>query len=270
MSARRLRIEHASLAIVGSFLAAFLALPLLALVLATPPMELVRGLSHPLVWPALRLSLFTTCLSAILIVLLGTPLAWTFAQAQSRLARACETAVQLPIVIPPAVAGVGMLLAFGRRGILAGWLYPEGWSVTFTTSAVVLAQVFVGAPLYVQAATSAFRRVDPKLILVARSFGASPVRVFSRVALPLAAPGLFAGGAMAWARALGEFGATLMFAGNLQGETQTLPLAIYAALESDMRAAQALSVVLMGVAFGLLISVRAILRRSGRREELVP
>jgi molybdate transport system permease protein len=134
----------------------------------------------------------------------------------------------------------------------------------------MMAQVFVGAPFFVQSATSAFRRVDKKLILVARSFGASPTRVLLRIALPLAAPGLFAGLAMAWARALGEFGATLMFAGNLQGETQTLPLAIYSALESDMRAAQALSVLLMAVAFVLLISVRAALRRSGEREELVP
>jgi molybdate transport system permease protein len=270
VSAARLYVEHAALALVGGMLAVFLALPLLGLVLSTSPLELWHGLEHPLVWPALRLSLFTTCVSGAVVVLLGTPLAWTFAQAQTRFVRACEALVQLPIVIPPAVAGVGMLLAFGRRGILAGLLYPEGSSVTFTTWAVMMAQVFVGAPFFVQSATSAFRRVDKKLILVARSFGASPVRVLLRIALPLAAPGLFAGLAMAWARALGEFGATLMFAGNLQGETQTLPLAIYAALESDMRAAQALSVLLMMVAFVLLISVRAALRRSGEREELVP
>ena len=165
---------------------------------------------------------------------------------------------------------VAMLLAFGRRGLLTGWLYPEGWSVTFTTTAVVIAEVFVSAPFFVQAATSAFRRIDTKLIVVARTFGASPLRVFFRVALPLAAPGLVAGGAMSWARSLGEFGATLMFAGNLEGETQTLPLAIYTALESDTRAAQALSVVLVVVAFALLLFVRAVLRRSTEQGEPSP
>jgi molybdate transport system permease protein len=203
-------------------------------------------------------------------VLLGTPLAWTLARARGRLARAVEASVQLPIVIPPAVAGIAMLLAFGRRGLFSGWLYPDGWSVTFTTTAVVMAEVFVSAPFFVQAATSAFRRVDANLVIVARSFGASPLRVFFRVALPLAAPGIVAGAAMSWARALGEFGATLMFAGNLQGETQTLPLAIYTALESDLRAAQALSIVLVVVAFALLLFVRAVLRRSTERQEPLP
>jgi molybdate transport system permease protein len=249
------------LVIIGASLVAFLVVPLLAL-FVTGASDFDVGLRHPLVWPALRLSLITTLLSLVAVVVLGTPLAWSLARAEHRLARAVETAVELPIVIPPAVAGVAMLLAFGRRGLLAGWLYPEGWSVTFTTTAVVLAQVFVSAPFFVQAATSAFRRVDPRLVVVARSFGASPLRIFRRVAVPLAAPGLVAGAAMSWARALGEFGATLMFAGNLQGETQTLPLAIYTALESDMRAAQALSMILVIVAFALLLFVRAALRRS--------
>src|SRR5262249_18504498 len=150
-------------------------------------------------------------------------------------ARAIETVLQLPIVIPPAVAGIALLLAFGRRSLLAA-LYPGGWSLTFTTTAVVLAQIFVSAPFFVQAALSAFRRIDPNLVLVARSFGAQPLRVFARVWLPLAAPGLLAGAILSWARALGEFGATLMFAGNLEGRTQTLPLAIYTAMEADLRA----------------------------------
>jgi molybdate transport system permease protein len=244
--------------------------PLVAMVLATPPGSAMQGLTNPMVWPALRLSLVTTCVSTAAFVLLGTPLAWTLAQANGRASRWLETITQLPIVIPPAVAGVGMLLAFGRRGVLSGWLYPEGWSFAFTTAAVVMAQVFVGAPFFVQAATSAFRRVDPKLIVVARSFGASPVRILFRIALPLAGPGLAAGAALGWARALGEFGATLMFAGNLQGTTQTLPLAIYAALESDMRAAQAISVLQMLVALLLLIAARAMLRRASATQEVGP
>lgn len=266
MSAR-LRAERGVLAAVGAVLVAFLAVPVLALFVMATAADVEQGLRHPLVWPALRLSLVTTSVSLVLVVILGTPLAWTLSRARGRLARAAETAVQLPIVIPPAVAGVAMLLAFGRRGLLAGWLYPEGWSVTFTTAAVVMAEVFVSAPFFVQAATSAFRRVDARLVVVAQTFGASPLRVFFRVALPLSAPGLFAGAAMSWARSLGEFGATLMFAGNLQGQTQTLPLAIYTALESDLRAAQALSMVLVVVAFTLLLFVRAVARRSaGPRE----
>jgi molybdate transport system permease protein len=197
-------------------------------------------------------------------VSLGTPLAWSLAQGRSRAIRAIETVVELPIVVPPAVAGVALLLAFGRRGLLAGWLYPRGFSFAFSTAAVVLAEIFVSAPFFIQATTSAFRRVDPRLLVVARTFGASPLRVFSRIAVPMALPGLVAGAAMSWARSLGEFGATLMFAGNLQGRTQTLPLAIYTALESDLRAAQALSIVLVFAAFALLLVVRATLRSAQR------
>ncbi|MBE2253004.1 MAG: molybdate ABC transporter permease subunit [Myxococcus sp.] len=259
---RRVGAERAALVGAGALLVVFLAAPLVALLVATSGAELRAGLSHPLVWPALRLSLVTTSVSLVFVVGLGTPLAFGLARAQGRLARAVETLVQLPIVVPPAVAGVAMLAAFGRRGLFTGLLYPSGWAVTGTTAAVVMAEVFVSAPFFVQAATSAFRRVDPRLLLVARTFGASPLRVFFRVALPLSAPGLVAGAAMSWARALGEFGATLMFAGNLEGQTQTLPLAIYAALEADVRVARALSVVLVVVAFALLLAVRALLRRS--------
>jgi molybdate transport system permease protein len=243
--------------VLGGVLACFLALPLLALITRTSWSEFRAGLAHPLVWPALRLSLLTTTSSLFVVIALGTPLAWILARSRNRFARAVETLTQLPVVIPPAVAGVAMLLAFGRRGLLAGILYPAGTSLAFTTAAVIVAEVFVSAPFYVQAATSAFRRIDPSLIVVARSFGARPLRVLLRVALPLAAPGLIAGAAMSWARSLGEFGATLMFAGNLSGRTQTLPLAIYSALESDLRVAQALSLVLVVVAFGLLLVVRA-------------
>lgn len=249
-------------------LVVFLAAPLFALIATATYAGLRAGLQQALVWPALRLSLFTTVTSLVLVVLFGTPLAWTLSRSAHRFARAIETAVQLPIVVPPAVAGVAMLLAFGRRGLFAGWLYPHGFALPFTTAAVVVAEVFVSAPFFVQAATSAFRRIDPNLILVARTFGATPLRVFTRIGLPLAAPGLVAGAALSWARSLGEFGATLMFAGNLEGRTQTLPLAIYTALEVDLRAAQALSVVLVVVAFGLLLFVRGVMRRWTDRSEL--
>lgn len=262
MSAARLDAERRLLAVAGGVLAVFLGLPLFALVATTSGAALVEGLGDAIVGPALRLSLLTTGASVLVVAGFGTPLAWTLARARGRIARVVETVVQLPIVVPPAVAGVALLLAFGRRGLLAGWLYPRGTSVAFTTVAVVMAEVFVSAPFFVQAATSAFRRVDARLLVVARTLGASPLRVFFRVALPLAAPGLVAGAAMAWARALGEFGATLMFAGNLPGVTQTMPLAIYTALESDLRVAQALSIVLVAVAFALFLVVRAAASRG--------
>jgi molybdate transport system permease protein len=253
------------LVVLGAMLVLFLALPFLGLLATTSWPSFLAGLEHPLVWPALRLSLMTTTASLLFVLIFGTPLAWVLSRARGRLARSVETGMQLPVVIPPAVAGVALLLAFGRRGLLSGWLYPEGFSVAFTTAAVIMAEVFVSAPFFVQAATSAFRRIDPNLLVVARSFGASPLRLFARIGLPLAAPGLIAGAAMSWARALGEFGATLMFAGNLTGETQTLPLAIYTALESDLRAAQALSLVLVAVAFSLLLGVRASLATATAR-----
>jgi molybdate transport system permease protein len=266
--ARRNRIERLLLSGTGGLLALFLVTPLVGLVAMTSWDDLVAGLRHPLVWPALRLSLFTTSISLAIVVALGTPLAWTLARSHGRLARAVETAVQLPIVIPPAVAGVAMLLAFGRRSLIASILYPDGWAPSFTSMAVVMAEIFVAAPFFVGAATSAFRRVDANLVIVARTFGASPLRVFVRIGVPLAMPGLLAGAVMSWARSLGEFGATLMFAGNLQGRTQTLPLAIYTALESDLRAAQALSIVLVAVAFALLLTVRALLRSTAARAEV--
>lgn len=256
---RRNRWQHGVLFVAGGLLVAFLLAPLLGLIFSIGGEDLLAGLAHPLVWPALRLSALSTAASLLCVVGLGTPLAWLLARTRSRAARLIEAVVQLPVVIPPAVAGVALLLAFGRRGLLSA-LYPPGFGITFTTAAVVLAQVFVSAPFYVQAALSAFRRVDSGLLLVARSFGAGPLRVFARVALPLAAPGLIAGALLSWARALGEFGATLMFAGNLEGRTQTLPLAIYTALEADLRVAQALSIVLVVVALVLLLGMRALLR----------
>jgi molybdate transport system permease protein len=262
---RRLGAERLGIVLVGSALAVFLAVPLVALVLTTSGAQFLAGLAHPLVWPALELSLFTTLLSLVTVLLFGTPLGYALAGARGRAARAVEALVQLPIVIPPAVAGVALLLAFGRRGLL-GSFYPRGWSLSFTTAAVVMAEVFVSAPFYVQAALSAFRRVDPRLVVVAQTLGAGPLRVFFRIALPLAAPALAAGAAMSWARALGEFGATLMFAGNLEGRTQTLPLAIYTALEADLRVAQSLSIVLVVVALVLLGGVRAAARHSEARE----
>ncbi len=253
-------MEAWGLGALGWTLGALLILPTVALVLTTTPAAFAAGLAHPLVWPALALSLGTTTVSLALVLGLGTPLAWWLAgRPQTRAGRLLESVLQLPMVIPPAVAGVALLLAFGRRGLLGA----TGGSVAFTTAAVVLAQVFVAAPLYLQSATAAFRRLDPTLLVMARSLGATPLRVLWQVAIPLAAPGLAAGAALCWARALGEFGATLMFAGNLEGVTQTLPLAIYTVLASDLAAAQALSLVLVGVALAVLLAARTFGHTSG-------
>jgi molybdate transport system permease protein len=244
-------------------LVAFLTLPVATLVFGSLS-ELGPGLVHPLVLPALELTLLTTSISLLVILALGTPLAWLLARRVGRWVRVVETLVELPVVIPPAVAGLALLLTFGRHGVLAGWLYPDGASLAFSTSSVILAEVFVAAPFYVQAAVSSFRALDPELLVVARTLGAEPWRVFFRIALPLAAPGLVAGAALSWARALGEFGATLMFAGNLPGRTTTLPLAIYTALESDLAAARALAVILVIFSFSLLIVMRASLSQRSR------
>jgi molybdate transport system permease protein len=250
--------------VASASLGLFLLLPVVALFLTLGWDDFLEGLRNPLLIPALRLSLLTTSSSLALVVGLGSLFAWRVARNPGRLSRWLEGVAQLPAVIPPAVAGVGLLLAFGRRGLLGAFFDRHGIALAFTTPAVVLAETFVSAPFFVQAAIAAFRRVDENLLVVARTLGASPFRIFVQVGLPLAAPGLVAGAAMSWARAVGEFGATLLFAGNLTGRTQTMPLAVYTAMESDLRAAQALSIILVTVAFGLLF----VLRRMARGAQL--
>ncbi len=258
----RERRERVLLIALGALLAAYLVMPVAVLIVSSTR-TFTEGIGHPLVWPALRLSLLTTTLSLVVIVGLGTPLSWLIARSTARWARMLETVLQLPVVVPPAVAGVALLLTFGRRGLLGALMGPDGWAPTFTTAAVVMAEIFVAAPFFLQAAVSAFRQLDDGVLLVAQTLGASPVRVLLRVAVPMAGPGLVSGAAMSWARGLGEFGATLMFAGNLEGRTQTLPLAIYTALETDLRVAQSLSVVLIVFALVLLVVVRALMKSLG-------
>lgn len=242
----------------GRLLLLFLLVPLGGLLVRAAITHPGAGLASPAVWPALRLSLFTTTCSTVCVAVLGTALAWRIARGQGAWARWAETASQLPVVIPPAVAGVAMLLVFGRRGVFGPLLDRAGIALPFTTAAVVMAEIFVSAPFFLQAATAAFRRIDEPMLIVARTLGASPPRVFFRIALPLALPGLWGGVAMSWARALGEFGATLMFAGNMPGRTQTLPLAIYSALESDLDAAQAIAALMVVIAFLVLLVLRAL------------
>ena len=249
-------------AALGGLLLALLLLPIATLVLTSSPAAIARGLAHPLAGQALWLSARTTLLSLLIVIALGTPLALWLARARGRTSALLQAAVELPIVLPPAVLGLALLLAFGRRGPFGPALESIGIALPFSTAAVVLAQTIVCAPFYVQAARVGLQAIDPDLVLVARTLGASRRGAFLRVTLPLAMPALLTGAALAWARALGEFGATLLFAGSLPGRTQTLPLAIYGALESDVDAARAIALVLCGVAFILLTLLRALAARK--------
>ncbi len=243
---------------------AFLVLPVIAIFARVPPGELVSALGTEAATDALVVTAQTNAISMLLIVLFGTPAAYWIATRESRLRDAVVTLVELPLVLPPAVAGIGLLAAFGRFGLLGGTFDALGVDIAFTQVSVVLAVTFVASPFYVRTAVAAFESVDPALPAAARTLGAGPARVFGRIAMPLAAGGLGAGAALAFARGIGEFGATIMFAGSLQGRTQTLSLAIYEQFDLDFEVALAISAVLVGVSGGVLLSVKLLTRwRSG-------
>ena len=240
---------RAVFAVCAALVVAFLALPVVALFLRVPPSELVAQLGDPVARDALVVSLRTNAIAQVLVLAIGTPAAYALATRRFRGRSVALSLIELPLVLPPAVAGIGLLAAFGRTGLL-----PT--SVAFTETAVVLAVAFVSSPFYVRTAIAAFEGVDPTLVDAARTLGARPWRVFRRVALPLASTGLGAGAVLAFARGLGEFGATIMFAGSLQGETQTLPLAIYAEFARDFDVAIALGALLVAFSFTLLLAVK--------------
>ncbi len=249
------QLFHVAAAAAAGLVAAFLLLPLLALFLRVSPGDLVAGLVSEPARDALLVSLRTSAVAHVLILALGTPAAYLLATREFRGRRAVLTAVELPLVLPPAVAGIALLSAFGRNGLLGGSLDAFGVSLPFTQAAVVLAIVFVASPFYIRLAVAAFAAVDRTLLDAARTLGASPGRVFARVAVPLAAGGLGAGSTLAFARGLGEFGATIIFAGSFPGETRTTPLAIYAELDRDFDVAVALGALLVLVSAALLAAV---------------
>lgn len=213
---------------------------------------------------ALRLTLITSAISAALILLTGTPMAYWLAYTEFRGKRIVDTLVDLPLVLPPAVAGVALLMTLGRYGFVGVHLAPE-ITLPFTTAAVVIAQTFVAGPFYIRQARVGFESVPRQLQMASLTMGASPLRTFFKVTAPLASHAILAGLVMAWARAVGEFGATLMFAGSMQGVTQTMPLAIYAYMEEDMRISVVLSVTLVALSFLVIIVTKFLLRpeRSG-------
>jgi molybdate transport system permease protein len=250
----------AGLVLATGVVLAFLVLPMAAILVQVGPRQLAGSFTHPVTLDALRVTAETSLISLGVIVLIGTPAAFLLATRTFPGHRAVLGLVALPVVLPPAVAGIGLLVAFGPGGLLGPALSSLGISLPFTTAAVVCAQSFVASPFYIGMAYAAFRAVDPVLSDAARTLGASPVRVFSRVAVPLARGGLTAAGALAWARAVGEFGATLLFAGSFQGTTETAPLAIYAQFGVDLPAALALGAVLLVVSAAILVGTGLVRR----------
>jgi molybdate transport system permease protein len=241
---------------------AFLVLPVLAIFVNTSPARLISSLGEAQSLDALRLSLETSAMALAAIVLVGTPAAYLLARRSFRGQAALLTLIELPLVLPPAVAGIGLLAALGPQGVLGGVLADAHLHVGLSTAAVVIALTFVAAPFYLRQAHAAFAAVERDYVEAALALGARESGVFRRVALPIARPGLMAGVALAWGRALGEFGATLMFAGSYQGVTQTAPLAIYDEFSSDFPAALALSAILVIVSGALLLTVKLL---AGRR-----
>jgi molybdate transport system permease protein len=236
----------------------FLTLPIVAIFVDSSPGELLAALGDQRALDALWLSLRTTAIAMAIILLVGTPAAYLLATRSFRGRALVVTLIELPLVLPPAVAGIALLAAVGPSGILGGAVEAAGIELSLATAGVVVALTFVASPFYVRQAIAAFAAVDRTLLDASRTLGASEARGFLRVMIPVALPGLAAGAALAVGRALGEFGATLMFAGSFQGITQTVPLAIYDRFSTEFDAALALSAVLVAVSAAILLAVKLV------------
>ncbi len=245
-------------------LIAFLLLPTLVILARGIGAGFAGAIVDPVVLEALRVSLTTTAIALLLTVAFGAPVAFLLARYRFPGHTLLDALLDLPIVLPPVVAGVGLLLTFGRRGLLGAPLELAGISLAFSPAAVVMAQLFASAPFFIRAAKAGFMAVDPDVEEAAQIDGASAVLAFRFVTWPLAFPFLLEGMVLAWARALGEFGATILFAGSLAGSTRTITLSIYATLESDLAPALVLSAIMVAAAFGLLFAVRSLAVRRER------
>jgi molybdate transport system permease protein len=237
---------------------AFLVVPVVALFLRVPPGDLIHALGTSAAQDALVVSLKTSAIAHAAVLLVGTPAAYAIGRRRFRGRALLLSLIELPLVLPPAVAGIALLVTFGRLGLLGGTMSALGIDIAFTQVAVILAVAFVETPLYLRAAIASFEGVDATLLEAARTLRARPCRVFARVALPLAAGGLGAASALALARGLGEFGATLLFAGSLQGVTQTLPLAVYAQFEVNLDIALAIGALFVVFGAALLLALKLI------------
>jgi molybdate transport system permease protein len=252
------RLFPAALVLLTAVTLAFLALPVVAIFTDVTPSRLLDSLDDPVTLDALRLSLETTAIALAVILVVGTPVAWALATRRFRGRSALITVLELPLVLPPAVAGIGLLAALGPSGILGPTLDSLGIALVFQTAGVVVALVFVSSPFYLRQAQASFESLDPALLEASRTLGASEARTFARVAVPVAVGGLLSGAALAWGRALGEFGATLVFAGSFQAITQTAPLAIYAQFGTNFPGALALAAVLVCVSIAILGGVKVL------------
>jgi molybdate transport system permease protein len=267
----RTRLFGGGLVLAAAVLLVFLLLPVVAIFTRVSLATMLDELASNVVRDALRVTIKTNTIALLLILVLGTPTAYLVATRSFRGRALVLTLIELPLVLPPAVAGIGLLATFGRLGLLGSTLDFLGLEIGLgTQAAVVLAVAFVAGPFYVRPAIAAFEAVDPTLLGAARTLGAGPARTFFRVALPLAAGGLGAGAALAFARGLGEFGATLMFAGSLQGVTQTLSLAIYQEFDVDFDSALAISGLLVVFSATLLVSVKVIAGWRSTYTSLIP
>jgi molybdate transport system permease protein len=255
-------LVHIAAFIIIILVAAYLFLPVVALFLRISPELFMASLTDPVVGEALTLSLWTSCLSLCIIVLVGTPAAYFHARMEYPGKRLVDVIIDLPLVLPPAVAGLALLLLYGRMGLFGKYLHVIGIDIAFTTIAVVMAQIFVASPFYLRQAKALDEQLDPAYEQTARTLGASQIRVFLTIVLPLTAEGLLSGAVMTFARALGEFGATIMVSGNLPGVTQTMPLAIYSAMQGDFNVAITIAILLVLISFGIMAAIKIL---TGRR-----
>jgi molybdate transport system permease protein len=237
----------------------FIILPIVAIFLRTSLADLQENLNHTQVIKAVNLSLLTSLITTAVTWIVGTPVAYLLAHRRFRFRRLVDTLIDLPTVLPPAVAGVALLMAFGRRGLFGPWLDSLGINIPFTTPAVVIAQTFIASPFYIKAAALGFGAIDPELKQAASLDGASRMQIFRHITLPLSWTALLSGSVMTWARALGEFGATIIFAGNFPGRTQTMPLAIYVGFEIAQSVAITLAIILISFSFLTLLIVKGFL-----------
>ncbi len=238
----------------------YLVLPLAALFTRTTLALFLGSLQDPVVLDALYLSLYTAAGTMIAVVLIGTPFSYLHARHAYPGRFLVDTLIDLPLLLPPAVAGLALLLTFGRNGLFGQYLHLFGVDVAFTTVAVMMAQIFVASPFYLRQARTSFEGVDQRYEQISWTLGASPIRTFFTITLPLAGSGLLSGAIMTFARALGEFGATIMFAGNLQGKTQTMPLAIYSTMQGDLNGAVTIAILMVIISFCVMVTVKVLTR----------
>lgn len=242
----------------------YLALPVVALFFRTTPELFISSLSDPVVQSALHLSLITSFISLGIVIIVGTPFAYVHCRNTYPGKMVVDTLIDLPLVLPPAVAGLALLVLYGRVGFIGSYLNMFGITLAFTTLAVIMAQIFVASPFYLRQAKSLFEQLDPSYEQTARTLGASPLRILTTITIPLTASGLVSGAVMTFGRALGEFGATIMFAGNLPGVTQTMPLAVYVGMEGDFNVGLTISILLVLISFSIMIAMRFLASREAK------